>query len=200
MLYSELSNKDGELIYYKGEFGRVEKLQDEQYILSLSNEEKNRLQINNLDINFSFAEKNYTYTLQTIPDDVYDDYVSSHNVVTDIVDWLGNTRDENGSGDRYVDVGLDVYNFDQTYQGLNVYVRVITLTVNDVGTTILMDSNILTTAKLESINIPYSYLDFNAVYAMIKNEMVGKTIMAELGSPVIYSWGDYEDVPVRKAF
>ncbi len=194
--YSEQSNKDGELIYYKGEFGRVEKLQDEQYILSLSDEEKNRLQINNLDINFSFSEKNYTYILQTIPDDVYDDYVSSHNVVTDIVDWLGNTRDENGSGDRYVDVGVDVYNFDQTYQGLNVYGRVITLTVNDIGTTILMDSNILTTAKLESINIPSSYLDFNAVYAMIKNEMVGKTITAELESPVIYSWGDYEDIPV----
>lgn len=194
--HSEQTNKDGELIYYKGEFGHVEKLQAEQYILSLSEVEKDRLQINNSNVGFSFAEKNYTYILQTIPDDIYDDYVNSHKVVTNIADWLGNNRDENGNGDRYVDVGVDVYNFDQIYQGIKVYGRVITLTVNDDGTTILMDSNILNIAKLESIDIPFSYLDFNTVYTMIKNEMIGKTITAELESPVIYSWGDYEDAPV----
>ncbi len=187
---SEVTDSEGNLIYYRGEFGEVETKNDGSVSLTLKSSEKDKLKTNDNDVTYVYANKSEDYFFQLVPDSEYEEFVSSHKVLTDLHDLSGNDRDSDGN--RYVDVAIDIYDFDEYYKNLKVYGRVLSLTVNDNNDVIIADSNLLSDEKLDTVEIP----EIMSISEVISSNSKLSDMEVEINEPVIYSWDEYYDDPV----
>lgn len=205
---SRATDINGNLIWNLGEFGSVTQTSNIP-ILNLSLTEKNDLKINNTDVTFNFAQKSTSYMLQLVSGEKADRdaYIKNHPGSVAVSNYLYEWQDEND--DWYVDVSVDIYNFDQIYKNYLVYGRTISLTVNDEGRTAVMDSNILNNSVLEKITIPNAFISNEAAVQKVLTKLnitnEDDRIVLESNSlnnslPVIYSWEtdvmNYENNPI----
>lgn len=187
---SEVTDSEGNLIFYCGKFGEIETQNDGSVNLTLDSNEKDKLKTNDDDVTYVYANKSEDYFFQKVPDSEYENFINSHEVITDLHDTSGNDRDSYGN--RYVDVAIDIYNFDEYYKNLKVYGRVLSLTVNDENNVIIADSNLLSDEKLDTVEIP----EIMSISEVISSNSKLSDMEAELNEPVIYSWDEYYDDPV----
>ncbi len=187
---SEVTDSEGNLIYYQGEFGEIETQNDGSVNLTLDSNEKDKLKTNDDDVTYVYANKSEDYFFQVVPDSEYEEFISSHKVITGLQDLSYNDRDADGN--RYVDVAINIYDFDEYYKNLKVYGRVLSLTVNDENNVIIADSNLLSNEKLDTVEIP----EIMSLSEVISSNSKLSDLEAELNEPVIYSWDEYYDDPV----
>lgn len=187
---SEVTDSEGNLIYYQGKFGEVETKNDGSVSLALTSDEKDKLKTNDNNVTYVYANKSEDYFFQLVPDSEYEEFINSHKVITGLRDLSSNDRDADGN--RYVDVAIDIYNFDEYYKNLKVYGRVLSLTVNDENNVIIADSNLLSNEKLETVEIP----EIMSISEVVLSNSKLSDMEAEINEPVIYSWDEYYDNPV----
>lgn len=178
-------DENDNIIYAMGNFGTVNNV-NESPTLSFNNGEKEELKINDPNITFKFASKGETFISQTIPDDEYDQYTHNHKVV-----FI-----ESNSGSTSVNVAVDEYHFDQIYQGIKVYGRVITETVNDNGDTIIIDSNVLSKEALNQAMSNITAQNNSSIENVISVNSSLASLEPELNEPVLYTWNEYSENPV----